>query len=289
MNITPSCPPTPLLQRCRAIVKRHPLQFYFLLAYGGSWLIWLPSVFAKGGLGLLPFSLPWPLTIYSGVYLGPALAGIAMTAVCKGRPGLHSLLRRCIHWQVGWQWYLFALIGIPFIKFLGSLVLPGVLPTFQVTSLGSALLSYLALLIPAILLSGLPEEIGWRGFALPRLQQRYGALLGSLILGILWGSWHLPMFFTSWEPAGTSLFTLCTFILGVTAASLLITWVFNRTQANLLIVMLIHGAQDAFNSGLLLSYPPGSGKDLGTLIAYGVAAILLLLMTRGQLGMRKQG
>jgi membrane protease YdiL (CAAX protease family) len=104
---------------------------------------------------------------------------------------------------VGPGWYLFALIGIPLIVVLSVIVLPGALASFQ----GLAPLDplpLLALFVYIFFLGGpVGEELGWRGFALPRLQSLHGPLVGSLILGVLWGLWHLPLFWTPWNTLTT--------------------------------------------------------------------------------------
>ena len=99
----------------------------------------------------------------------------------------------------GFQWYLFVLIAIPAIMTLGTIVLPGILSSFKPFDHPlSELLHYLIFYIyPALLIGGpLFEEIGWRGFALPRLEQRYGPMAASLLLGIIWAFWHMPVWFT---------------------------------------------------------------------------------------------
>jgi uncharacterized protein len=256
------------------------------MAYGLSWLGWLPYVLSQSGLGLLPFHLS-QLVGLPGAFLGPCLSGFLMTAVTEGKTGVRHLLRRLVLWRVGWQWYLFALVGIPVIRTLGALILPGVLATYRPSATGSALLLYLSLLPLTFLTSGLAEEPGWRGFALPRLQQRHGPLLGSLILGALWAGWHLPLFFTSWAPAswaaGNGLLTLFEFAVIAIALALVITWVFNHTQASLLIAMLIHGAVDAFSPAFLFSHPL-AGTLVQGVIGVGGVALVLIVVTRGRLG-----
>jgi hypothetical protein len=108
--------------RLQQIMRRHPLACYFLLAYSISWLGWLPYVLSQSGLGLLPF--PSQLAGLPGGY-GPLVAGLLMTGVTGGKAEVRRLLHRLVLWRVGWQWYLFALIGVPAIFVLGFLPLPG--------------------------------------------------------------------------------------------------------------------------------------------------------------------
>jgi uncharacterized protein len=267
-------------------MRHHPLVCYFLMAYGLSWLGWLPYMLSQSGLGLLPFHLS-QLVGLPGAFLGPCLSGFLMTAVTEGKTGVRHLLRRFVLWRVGWQWYLFALIGGPAIMVLGTLTLPGAVGALHLPSL-QLVLVFLPVLVLEIFTSGLSEEPGWRGFALPRLQQRHGPLLGTLVLGLLWGCWHLPLFLTAWEVVGTSGLPICEFILGTMSLAIVITWVFNHTQGSLLVAILLHATIDAFGSVAWTSLFPThillTNAYLATLIGFGVVALLLIVVTRGRLG-----
>jgi membrane protease YdiL (CAAX protease family) len=115
-----------------------------------------------------------------------------MAYVTEGRAGLGRLLRRFVLWRVGLRWYLFVLVGIPAIMFTGAIVVPGALASFHPLDPLPTLFSYLPFFVVVMVFGGpLLEEPGWRGFALPRMQRLHGPLVGSLILGALWGLWHL--------------------------------------------------------------------------------------------------
>jgi uncharacterized protein len=181
------------------LLARYPLTFYFLIAYGFSWLVWVPLALSEDGAGLLPFRSPIgaSASVVIASFVGPFLSAFIMTGVTEGREGTGSLLRRCGLWRVGLGWYLFALMGIPMILMLGVIVLPGALASFK--GLASLVaFPWLSQIIYVFLHGPLGEEPGWRGFALPRLQRLHGPLVGSLILGPLWALWHLPFF---WVPA----------------------------------------------------------------------------------------
>ena len=180
-----------------------------------------------------------------------------MTGVTEGREGVGRLLRRFVLWRVGFRWYLFALVGIPVIVVLSVIVMPGVLESFQ--GLGAlAPLPLLGVFVYVLFLGGaLGEEPGWRGFALPRLQSLHGPLVGSLILGPLWGLWHLPLFFTPWnEP---TVLNVVVYVLSTTSLAIIYTWAFNNTKGSLLIAILIHAAFNwttvAAGSALSRSHP----------------------------------
>ncbi len=111
-----------------------------------------------------------------------------MTAATEGKPGIYRLLRRLVLWQVGWLWYLLVLIGVPAIVVLGFLTLPGAMASLHLSSFPQLVAFFPIFLLLEIFTSGLAEEPGWRGFALPRLQDRFGPLSGTVILGLLWGA-----------------------------------------------------------------------------------------------------
>ncbi len=191
-----------------AFVRRHPLFSYFFIAYLLSWLGWVPVALSQTGLGLLPFRFPGPPGTNLGLvggFLGPIGAGFLCTALVSGKAGLRQFLRRFILWRVGIQWYVFAVFACPILIMLGIFATaPGALMAFIPSMLPTVLLIFVGLLIAGMFVSSLVEEPGWRGFALPRLQERYGPLTGSLILGLCWGLWHLPLFtIPGYDGAGT--------------------------------------------------------------------------------------
>jgi len=180
-----------LSNRLSHIMRRYPLFFYFLLAFGFTWTYELTvyRILLTPGFSLREVLLDLGFT------LGPTLAAFVMTAVSQGRAGILQLLRRYILWRVGLRWYLLVLLGVPVLLLIAVLPLPGALSALRLPALTfwpTYLLIYLLFLVFEGPLGGEP---GWRGFALPRLQQRSGPLVGSLLLGVLWGLWHLPLFF----------------------------------------------------------------------------------------------
>jgi uncharacterized protein len=167
------------------LIARHPLVFFFLLSFVFTWgYFWLI---------LTPLSLPSFLIGLGG--FGPAASAFLILALTSGKPGVLALLRSYVHWRVGVQWYLAALLGAPVLNLVAYLVIPGTIAEFAPNS--SLPLLYLSEMVFALTLGVAPlwEEIGWRGFAQPRIQRLHGPVLGSLILGALWGLWHLPFFY----------------------------------------------------------------------------------------------
>jgi membrane protease YdiL (CAAX protease family) len=278
----------------RSLLARHPLIFFFLFAYAFSWLAWSPWFLSEAGVGLLPYDRERISTLWNlaGLVLGPTLCAIIMTGATEGGVGVRRLLRRIVLWRVGLRWYLFVLLGIPAIMLLPTIVLPGALASFEAAALQSVLTYYLPFFILLIVLGGpLFEEIGWRGFALPRLQRLVGPLVGSLILGILWGLWHLPLFLvSSWDTPHGSVLDIVLFVIFAIATTVVFTWVFNNTKGSLLLAILAHGSINMSAVSLydLFPAPVVTGSATNFVIGFGVVALLVVALTRGRLGYRQE-
>lgn len=224
----------------RGLLRRYPIAAFFVLAYAISWGL---SLFAVPGL--LPFTVPPLVTSLAGLlyHFGPALAGIAMAAVEAGRSGLVALLRSLGHLRVGVVWYLL-IISYPLVLRLAASALGAALggpaPTFFASqALGLPERNPLVMAVPVFLstliLTGIAEEIGWRGYALPRLQARHNALVASLILAALWAPWHYnPLNFAAMRAI------IPWHILSVLGMTILMTWVYNKTGGSLGIAVLFH-------------------------------------------------
>jgi len=263
----------------RHVMREHPLFFYFFIAYAFSWITFIPFVLAAWGIISGDFTFIFYLHTF-----GPAFAAIIMSSVTEGKAGLLSLGRRITQWRAGWQWYLFILVGIPALAVFGTIIQPGTLASFQGLSpvfLGNYAVSFVAMLI----LGGpLGEEPGWRGFALPRMQPRYGPLWGTLLLGVLWCFWHLADFLT--PSHGGFLTNFPIFLVNVLAMAILFTWVFNHTRGSILIALLLHASVNTSSIALnsLFLAVDQTSNDLAMLIGFGVPALLIVILTRGRLG-----
>ncbi len=268
--------------RAVRLLRRHPLISFFVMAYAISWTY------------VIVFLVVWPLpdTIVTDTpeLLGPVVAGFVMTAVVSGRAGVRQLLRRFVMWRVRGVWYLYALVAIPALYFIAVALVPGALGSFKVPSLTASLLYPVLFLVVLVLDGPLLEEPGWRGFALPRLQARWGALLGAVILGIMWAGWHAPQYFTKTFAAangGLTVSGVIVFLLAVVSFSLLITWAFNNTGGSLLIAILSHTAinfTQALTSDL---FPAAAYNEVVPVAVFGAAAVLVVVGTRGRLGFKE--
>src|SRR5947199_3033272 len=178
-----------------------------------------------------------------------------MTGITEGRERVARLLRQLVLWRMGFRWYLFALIGLPAIILLSVIFLPGVLASFK--GLASvAPLPMLGLFVYIFFLGGpLGEELGWRGFALPRLQRAYGPLVGSLILGPIWAFWHLPLFLAPVWNLPPTLLNLGMFVIAATVFTVVMTWVFNNTKDSFFLAFLCIPFLHTFLLSLIRSFP----------------------------------
>lgn len=173
------------------ILQRFPVILYFLMAYGFTWLAVSPMLLARAGV--IQAKFPVELIQIVGALGGPALAGVLVTAGVGGQTEVGRLLRRVVQWRVGFVWYVVMLFGPLFVLTLTATIFFGTpfLADF-IRSLPLLPVQYLPVLILGVILGPLWEEIGWRGVALPRLQRRLGPLVGTIVLGVLWATWHLP-------------------------------------------------------------------------------------------------
>jgi membrane protease YdiL (CAAX protease family) len=285
----------------RRLISDHPLVAYFVIAFAGTWAFLLPFALSRSvnGLGLLPFTLPdiaFLIAFLFAAPAGPALASLIVTAITSGKAGVKQLLRRCVQWRVGIGWYLIAIYGFLLIFLVGYSIFYGVnLPLALLVKWPLMFTVFFPQVLFIILTASFAEELGWRGFALPRLQQRYGPILGTIILGTLHGLWHLPVFFTRLL-GPFSLPSYAGFLLVAIASTFLYTWIFNHTKGSVLIATLTHGCSDASGSLLVLLIPAHvvisgwaqpfvySNWQMINVIIFGVSALLLLVFTRGRLG-----
>jgi uncharacterized protein len=213
-----------------SLVRRSPLVSFFVLTYALSW-----------GLGALFAGVPLVAPDRSFV-AGPLVAALLVAALAECRAGLRDLGRRLVRWRVGLRWYA-VVLALP-------LVLVGVtvalIPVFGGTALDwtklpdlapTALMLVVLLLLPLAVPLG--EEIGWRGFALPRLLAVRSPLTASLILGVIWSLWHLPVVLDK-----PDLRVPAPFFLGVIPLAVLFTWLFLHTRGSLLIAVVFHAWDD---------------------------------------------
>jgi membrane protease YdiL (CAAX protease family) len=178
----------------------------------------------------------WAIALFIIGGFVPSLLGILLTWKKEGLPGLRILGQRILQFKLGWHWYMFTFL-IVIAGTVGQITINGLLGnTFNAT----LFITKLGIFLPLLILGPLSEEIGWRGYALPRLQTRWNALTSSLIVGVIWGLWHLPLFMmvgTSQHELGLSFIG---FLIGMSVNSLFYTWLYNNTKQSLWSAILFH-------------------------------------------------
>lgn len=261
------------------LIRKQPFLFFILLTLLVSWMPWY-----TGGQGIFVF--------------GPSIAGVITLALVAGKEGLRDLVSRALKWKVGLKWWLIALFLPAILTLLAlgiNLLLGANTPPFTFFKTEW----YLLPVFFVITLVGGPlgEEFGWRGFALPRLQQKWSPWLASIILGAIWGLWHLPQFF---NPDAVhfelGFVRLPLYVIAEIGLATLMTWVYNKTKGSLLVGGLIYHNADNFWGVVLLTSTTmtgalggdSAGVDLRfwtiSVIVTTLAALILCLLTKGKLG-----
>ena len=214
-------------------IRRHQIIAFFVLTFAITWGIGAFAIFLPSQFRVLFGELSDTHPLYYLAVAAPTISAILLALAGDGRHGLSDLFKRLLRWRFGIQWYALVLIGLPVLgwlitRFTGSHPLKDIRTP--------ALL--LALLFNLLVTGPLGEELGWRGFALPRLLKRFSPFTASLILGIIWGIWHLPSFYVSAMVQANLSFPL--FLLNAVCLSFLASWLFMNTGGSVLITILLH-------------------------------------------------
>jgi membrane protease YdiL (CAAX protease family) len=263
-------------------LQRHQVLGGFVLMFACTWPIDLWA--AADSHGWTTVHVPPLLPVLVGY--GFVVASLAATAVVEGRDGVRALLRRFLIWRAGLRWYVVVLLGGAVVD-LAAIALHvlagGAVPDFAHPFASRIMPPGVSLWLaaPLFLLWGAltnGEEIGWRGYALPRLQARHGALAASLLIGVVWAVWHVPKFLTAGSAQDYSPWL---FLIDTVANAVLYTWVFNSTGGSLLMVTLLHASLNT-SAVFLPILPAAAGDTRTTVIAIGLrcaAAIAVVLAT----------
>lgn len=178
----------------------------------------------------------WALALFITGGFVPSLVAVVLTAAREGLGGLRRLVRRVIQVRIGWRWYLAAIVLVGAGSGGQILILALLGRTFDfslfVAQLGTAL--------PLIVLGPLSEELGWRGYALDRLQTKMNPLFSGLVVGVVWAVWHLPLFSMVGSSQAALGIPFPGFFVGVTALSLLFTWLHNNTGGSIWTAIFFH-------------------------------------------------
>lgn len=245
-------------------VRRHPVTAFYALVFAISWggillVIGGPGAIPGSGEQIERLTLPVLLALFAG----PSIGGIVMTGIASGRAGFRELLSRLLLWRVSLRWYAAAILFAPFLVTTVLVALALLSPAFipAVVTADNKVTLVLFGMGWGLLGGGLLEELGWTGFAAPKLRRRHSALTTALIVGFLWGTWHILIALWmggsfaegQWTPylRGVLVFYLA----ALPAFRVLLVWIYDRTES-LLLVMLMHAS---FSASMLILQPPLAG------------------------------
>ena len=266
----------------KALVKRQPLLSMYIVLFVLGWAGLILQLLNSQGKLAMSSLVGFLVQVLTG--WAPGFAAILVTAIIAGRAGVRDLLRRFLIWKVSLQWYLLALFLIAPIILGGiglHVLVGGEMPA--IPAAGDSLMNTGIVFVVFVLLGVLinTEEIAWRGFALPRLQARYGVLTGGVLLMIPEVALHIPLFFDNTNPffQTVGIYWFSAFSI---AMVFIFIFVFNKTQGSLLLVTLMHASQNAWAN--LLSDDRIARPFQFSVAIVWMIALALILITKGQLG-----
>jgi membrane protease YdiL (CAAX protease family) len=257
----------------------HALLAYFVTAYAWTWTFNLLKISAQRGI----LSVPLPfIALDMAAGLGPLVAAVAASSYEGGPAAGRALLGQLARWRAPLRWYVTAVLG-------PVMVAGGAFGMWMATGGSAPPAEALAqwTLLPVFFLyifvfgGGVGEELGWRGYALPRLQARYGALVASVLIGLLWAGWHIPAWFI--PGSGQDAISFPTFVVSTTAAAIVLTWVYNSTDGGLPLVIITHTVFNLCSTGpwfrALVALPPERrGLDPFLLLTSGVVIVAICVV-----------
>ena len=237
--------PTHHIGEMKALLRRQRLVAFFVLAFALSWYPWIPALLHGRISGPNP--------------LGPLAAAILVTAIVDGRSGVAEFFRRLGRWRVGTKWYAIIFATPILVCVLAAALTLSFLPHAQTSALWIEKIRELPERFLFILLFiGLGEEPGWRGFALPHLQEKHTPWRASLILAPIWALWHLPLIGNEFPWP-----IVPPFLISVYGATFVLTWLCNGTNGSILLPMLFHATVNTVGAGLV--FPLFSGPAMALL------------------------
>lgn len=250
---------------------------FIVLAFAWSWGVGFGGFQVRSSSPLLSTAL----MMIAG--FGPSLAGGVVVGLSAGSDGLRAWLARCLNWRLNWRWFALAFFTPPAVMICALMIdvaLGGAPPTFSATQHIPLAIANFGLVF---LIGGpLGEEFGWRGYLTPALTARMNWRIASLVIGVIWGLWHLPLFFL--PNTAQAEMPIPLFMLNIAAGSVLFGWLFERTQRSVLPALVLHTSLNAW-AGILVVVPTvGAGRpyELVTAVLVLGAAALLILPDRGR-------
>jgi membrane protease YdiL (CAAX protease family) len=258
-----------------AFLKRHSLVLGIVLMFLFTWPLDLVNT------GIVKLNIPFIVLLFLGWGFG--IASVLMTGLTLGKEAVFTLMKRYFQWHVNWKWYLAALFLEPLLIIVGvygNVLVTGVAPDF------SGIMAYkifgkdatLWFFVVPFFLTDLianGEEMGWRGYVLPRLQAKYSALTSALLVGVIWGFWHLLKYLTHWN---TLLFVLS--MIHAIAFSVTLAWLYNNTRGSLLLTAMMHASSNT--AGLFFpmantALSENLGAYAGWVLLEVIAAVIVVI------------
>ena len=271
-------------------IRSHETASFFVLTFAFTWAFWIPSAVIFAG-SASPDSLitsPLFVSLQTLGAVGPSVVAIALTLVLHGKEQVRALLRRFKPSRHLAGWYVVAATLAPGLTVL-TMATESIVSGDPFVDPGSGLAEMASemgwvgavVILPVVFASQLfssplLEEAGWRGFALPRMQARVSALTASLMLGAAWGLWHLPLVLAYGD-------RLAPYLVGLTAYTVLMTWVFNSGGGNMFLALLFHASLNLSLNVLL----PTQSEWTSALVASGAAVVVVLVFGPKNLSTRE--
>ncbi len=262
------CQPAPHQVSLTDAGDAHPLVSYVVLSYVLSWSFWVPL--ALGG-GTVETGVGWPSQMPG--LAGPAVSAVIVTALVGGRAGLADVWRRLTRWRVGWWWL--SVLAILVAGAVGLALVGGVADTTDLTGYSgiSAGIGPLATIAVVLVVNGLGEEAGWRGFLADGLLARHSLTVTSLLVALVWAPWHAPLFFFQSSFHDFTIGRVVGWAFGLTAGSVVLTWLYRSAVRSILLVAVWH---TAFNFTSATPAAAGSVAAITSTLVM-VAAVVIII------------
>lgn len=249
---------------------------FLVLAFAWSWSCWQLSPLLKAGSPMVATAL----SLIGG--FGPSLAAVVVVAHQGGWVGLRFWLTRCLQWRVGWRWIAVAFFfpaACMAMAGLAHVALGGILPESPAS--GHMPLAAANFILVFLVGGPLGEEFGWRGYAVPVMQRRWGWRVSSVALGGVWALWHLPLFYSA--DTAQSQLPMGWYALSVIASSVLFSWLYNRTRGSTFPVLMLHTSVNAWSLVIpVMVMPDGSNlRPFQLMVSILVFTALMLLLFGG--------
>jgi membrane protease YdiL (CAAX protease family) len=259
--------------------NKYSVIIFFGMTYAFSWILWIPIALSSQKIVNIPIS-PFLGIIIGG--MGPSLSALILILAEQGTQGIHGLFERLLKWKVAIKWYLFIIV-VPVVIIFVALVLYSFLNriTLNIPAIGDWRIVIRTAFITLLIGGPLGEELGWRGYALPKLLEARNPILASLIIGVGWGMWHLPLFWIQGSLQAD--IPIAWFMISILAEAILYTWIYNNTRGSLLLMVIFHTSINMWADLLLI--PVVAYSLLPMILTFSMeVAIALAVLTKLRTG-----